>query len=232
MSKISSADNSSDYPTYSGGTVSINGTPIATAKYSDGVLKSNYNMNGNEKAIYDYAQNTLASILPQLNVFSDDTQKSIQAQLDAYKNQGIETINEVYTPMIKSLENDVASRFGNLDNSIFMDNLEGIESNRSDSLSAFAQDMISKQTELTQGELANRYAYAEFLNGLQNQTYSNAMSAINAALGSSSSANSYNSNLYNALYKQSLQNNSSIASSDISSLLTRAMGLNSGTSYL
>lgn len=230
MSKITSADTSSDYPTFSSGSVSINGTPVATTKYSDGSLKSNYNMNDNEKAIYDYAQSTLAGILPQLNVFSAETQNSLQSQLDAYKNKGLETIDKTYSPMIKSLENEVASRFGNFDNSMFMDKLETIESNRADAMSAFVQDMIAKESNLTQSELDRRYAYADFLNGLQNQSYANAMSAINTSLGSSSNANSYNNSLYNTLYKQSSQSSSNV--SDVTSLLSRAMGLTSGSFYL
>ena len=226
MSKVSSAD----YPTYSGGNVSVNGNSVASTNLVNGVLNSNYNMSDNEKAIYDYAQSTLANILPQLNVFDANTQSSIQSQLDAYKGQGVQTINDMYTPMIKSLQNDIAARFGNFDNSIFMNNLNGIESNRGEAVNSLAQDLLAKRSELVSDELNKRYTYADFLNNLQSQSYNNALSAISAALGGSSSANSYNNNLYNTLYKQSLQGQGSTG--DITSLLTRALGINSGGSFL
>ncbi len=221
MSKVSSVD----YPSYSSGNVSVNGNNVASTSLLNGVLNSNYDMSDNEKAIYDYAQSTLANILPQLNTFDTNTQNSIQSQLDAYKGQGVQTINDIYTPMIKSLENNIASRFGNFDNSIFMNNLNGIESKRGEAVNSLSQDLLAKRSELVNNELSNRYNYADFLNNLQNQSYDKALSALSAALGGSSSANSYNNNLYNTLYKQSAQNQS--GSSSLTSLITNALGLNS-----
>lgn len=226
MSKVSSAD----YPTYTGGQVSINNQPVATASLADGVLRSNYNMSDAEKALYDYAQQTLASIVPQVNVFSPETLSALQSQINAYKANGEDTINSVYTPMIKSLENDIASRFGNFDNSVFMDNLNNIESKRSDAISSFAQDVMAKQSDLENNELNKRYNYIDLLNTLQNQPIQNALNYINTALGSSSNANSYNTNLYNALYKQSLQNTGN--TSGLNSTLSGALRLLSGNSFL
>jgi len=226
MSKVSSVD----YPTYTGSNISVNGNNVSSTSLANGVLNSNYNMSDGEKAIYDYAQSTLANILPQVNTFLPETLNSLQSQLDAYTNQGTKTINNVYTPMLKNLQNDIASRFGNFDNSIFMDNLNGIESKRSDAVSAFAQDVMAKKSELINNELQNRYSYIDLLNNLQNQSTQNALSYINSALGGSSSANSYNSNLYNALYKLTQQGQSS--TNNLSSLLASTLGLGSSGSYL
>lgn len=219
MSKVSSAD----YPTYTGGQVSINNSPVASATLNNGVVSSNYNMSTNEKAMYDYAQSTLANILPQVNTFLPETLNSIQSQIDAYTNQGTKTINNVYSPMIKNLQNDIASRFGNFDNSMFMDNLNGIESKRGDAVSAFAQDIMAKNSELVNNELANRYNYIDLLNTMQNQPTQNALSYINAATGNSSSANSYNNNLYNALYKQSTSGQNTLT--NLASYLANSLGL-------
>lgn len=225
MSKVSNID----YPSYTGSSVSI-GDSKATANLLNGVLSTNYNMSDNEAAIYNYALGTLANILPQLNTFSTDTQNSIQSQLDAYKNQGVDAINQTYTPIITNLKNDIASRFGNLDNSIFSENLDNIESKRSDAISAFAQDVLSKQSELENNELDKRYALASFLSGISDDIYSNALNAVSTALGGSSSVNNYNNNLYNALYKQYLTSNNS--NSALSSSLANALGLNTNSSLL
>lgn len=194
MSKVSSID----YPSYNSSSVSI-GDSKATTGVANGVLTSNYKMSDGEAAIYNYALNTLASILPQLNTFDLNTQNSIQSEVDAYQANGVKRINEIYNPMITNLENNVASRFGNLDNSIFTDNLEGIESKRLDAVSSFAQDVLAKQSELKTNELTQRYALANLLSGITDSSYNKALSLINTALGSSNNANSYNSNLYNAL---------------------------------
>lgn len=225
MSKVSNID----YPAYTGSSLSI-GDSKATANLLNGVISTNYNMSENEANIYNYALSTLANILPQLNTFSPDTQNSIQSQVNAYKDQGIDAINQTYTPVINDLKNDIASRFGNLDNSIFDEKLNNIESKRSDAISAFAQDILAKQSELENDELNRRYSLAQFLSGMSDNIYSNALNAINTALGGSSSVNTYNNNLYNALYKQYLTNNSS--NNALSNALSNALGANTISSPL
>lgn len=226
MSKVSST---SSYPSYTGSTLSINGLPTASTTLNNGVLNSSYNMTDAQKAIYNYAQNTLANILPQLNTFSPSTQNAMNSELNAYVQNGVSDINNVYTPMITSLENDVSSRFGNLDNSIFLDKLGNIEDKRSNAINSFTQDILSKQSDLENDELSRQYKYADLLDNLQNESYDSALSAISTALGSSTSANSYNSNLYNTLYKQYLANSSSSTSS-LTSALANALGLSSTSS--
>lgn len=213
---------STNYPDYSGSKVSI-GDSSATSGVFNGILTSDYNMSDNEKSIYDYALSTIANILPQINTFSPETLSSIQSSVNTYKNKGIEQINKAYNPMISNLQNDIASRFGNLDTSIFKDDLNAIESKRSDAVSSFAQDVLAKQSELESNELEKRYALIKFLNGLADNTFDNALSAINTAMGGSSSLNNYNSDLYEALSSISKTGSNSTTSS-LNSLLYGALG--------
>jgi len=218
MSKVSSAN----YPNYSSSDVSLGGSSASTG-VQNGILTSNYNMSGDESDIYNYALNTLANILPQLNTFDPNTLSSIQSSVDAYKDSGLNTINQAYNSSLKNIENDAVSRFGNLDNSAFIDNQNNVESERSKAVSSFAQDVLAKQSQLQSDELTKRYALTEFLNGIANNTYDNALKAVSTALGSSSSANNYNNDLYNAI--SALQNTgSNTNSSDISSLLSNLLG--------
>lgn len=223
MSKVSSAD----YPTFSGSSVSIGGSK-ATTGVNNGVLSSNYQMSDGESAIYNYALNTLANILPGINTFDTGTQQDIQSQIDAYRNSGIEDINTLYNSSLMNLENDAASRFGNLDNSIFTDNLSNLESERSNAVSSFAQDILAKQSDLESDELTKRYALVNLLNGLTDDIYSRALKAISAALTGSSSLNSYNDSVYDAL--SAMQNRSSSSNNSTTSLLSNLLG-NSSSSF-
>ena len=189
---------SSKYPSYSGGTISINGVDKAKKKKKGNTIVSNYNMSDAEKNIYDYAQNSLADSLPSVNVFDEDTQKKLQSQLDAYTLNGQKLINNLYTPMIEDLKTDVASRFGNFDNSVFLDNLNEIESNRAESVNNLAQDILAKRDELVGNELAQRYTYLGFLQDLQNNINSNILNYITGSQQNSSSGNSYNAQAYAA----------------------------------
>ena len=116
----------------------------------------------------------------------------MQNQLNSYTQKGLETINDIYTPMLDDLKTDIASRFGNFDNSIFMNNLNDIESNRADAMNSLTQDILAKQDELINNELSRRYNYLDFLNGVQNQTNSNILSYLQQAASNSNSGNSYN----------------------------------------
>ncbi len=188
----------SSKPAYSSGVVTINGEEKASQYKNGNTVYSNYNMSDAEKQIYDYAQNSFLENLPKVNVFSEDTQKQMQNQLNAYTQKGIDTINDIYTPMLNDMKTDIASRFGNFDNSIFMNNLNDIESNRADAMSSLTQDILAKQNELINDELNKRYTYLDFLNGIQNQTTSNILSYMQQAANNSNSGNSYNNSSYSA----------------------------------
>ena len=185
---------SSNYtPSYSGGTVKINGQNKARTYQSGNNIVSDYNMSDLEKQIYDYAQNSFANSLSKVNVFDEDTKKDLQRQLDAYTEKGQKIINNLYTPMLNDLKTDIASRFGNYDNSVFLDKLNSIESSRADSMNSLAQDILAKGDELKQNELTNRYKYLGFLQDIQNNIDTNIMKYIGLSNQNSSSGNSYNS---------------------------------------
>ncbi|MBQ8168717.1 hypothetical protein IJZ97_04795 [bacterium] len=191
----------SKYPSYPTGSVTVNGNTVANTSKKGNTITSNYNMSDVEKGIYDYAQNSLLGSLPQINVFSKDTQNSINSQVEAYKNKGLQTINDTYAPLLNDLKTDIASRFGNLNNSVFFDNLNSIENNRANAISNLAQDVEAQRNELYNNELANRYNYLTFLNALQEQINNNVLNYMGLAQNNSASGSSYNQNAYNAASK-------------------------------
>ena len=196
-------------PSYSKGTVSVNGNTVASNYKKGNSIVSNYNMPELEKGIYDYAQNALLNALPQVNVFSQDTRNDINSQVEAYKNKGMQTIYDTYNPLLENLKTDIASRFGNLNNSVFFDNLNSIENNRANAMSDLAQDVEAKRNDLFNDELSKRYNYLNLMNTLQNMINSNAINYMNMAQGNSSSGNSYNqaNNTANANNTQNNINN-------------------------
>lgn len=123
----------------------------------------------------------MLSGLKNINVFSPEVQKSIDNQVKAYTNQGINTINNTYTPMFRDLRNDIASRFGNLDNSVFMDNLNEIEKNRSNALTTLTENILAKQSELYEIEMNNRYNYLNQLSSVNQNINSNILNFLKLA---------------------------------------------------
>lgn len=178
---------------FTNGTVRVNGQTKASTYKKGNTVYTDYNMSPYEKQAYDYAQKSFAENLPKLNVFSEDTQKQLQKQMNAYKNKGIETINNIYTPMLDNMKTDIASRFGNFDNSSFLNSLNDIESSRANAISDFAQDMTLKENDLINDELSRRYQYMSFLNGINNQALSN-LSTYSALTSRNSSGENSSSN--------------------------------------
>ncbi len=189
---------SSKYPSYSGGTISINGENKASTTQNGNTINSNYNMSDDERRAYEYAQKSFADSLSKINIFDDDTKKNLQSQLDAYTLNGQKIINDIYTPMLEDMKTDVASRFGNFDNSVFMDNLNEIETKRAESVNNLAQDVLAKRDELISNELAQRYTYLGFLQDIQNQMNSNILNYITGSQQNSSAGNNYNAQAYAA----------------------------------
>ena len=169
----------SSSPSSVSSSVKINGqTKAKTTTYSNGSSSTNYYMSPYEQEAYSHAQSQFAQGLKNINVFSPETLKELNDGVEAYKNKGIKQINQIYDPMLNKLQDNIASRFGNLDNSIFLDRLKQIENGRADSISALAQDITSRGQQLKQNELAERYDYLSFLNNYQNQIYQNASGSV------------------------------------------------------
>ena len=209
---MSNYTTSTNFPGFSNGSLYINGAKKAsTYRNPDGSVSSSYDMNEFEKKAYDYVQKSLADSIPSINTFSPSTVQDINSQVNAFKNNAVRQINETYTPMLDNLKQDIASRFGNFDNSIFLNNLNSIENKRADAINYLAQDLLSRKNELVANELNNRYNYLNFLNNYQNNAYNNILNSIASSQSNSAIGNNYNQNAYNAnnqsyLYNQKINN--------------------------
>ncbi len=199
MGKTSKSSNTNNYPKSSSSTFSVNGNPLVTTTTNGTSFSSNYNFSDAENATNEYVQNAILKGLSSVNTFLPETIENINSEIDSYTKRGVNTINETYTPMIQDLEESVASRFGNLDNSIFLDNLSGLESKRSDAISNLALDVESKRSELIDDELERQYNYLNLLTDYKDQTYKNVLASMELGKSALSSNSKYNSDLYSYL---------------------------------
>ena len=117
------------------------------------------------------------------------------------QNVGMQNINDIYTPIQTNLRNDIASRFGNLDNSIFLDNLNAITNNKSKAIADLSNSLMLAQNDLYNREIQNRMNMLGLLDGLNNSMNGNILSFLGLANQNSSLGNQYN----NAAYQAALQ---------------------------
>ena len=194
----------SKYPAYTTGNIVVNGNTVATTTKNKNGVSSSYNMSDTEKDIYNSIQKGLSTSLSNLFEISDEKQKQWNSELDAYKRKGLQQLDSIYTPMETNLKNDIASRFGNFDNSVFMDNLSKITNNKAQAVADFNDDLLSKESELYSSEIANRINYITLLSNLNSIMNNNILNYASAAIGNSESGNNYNHQSYTASNQNAL----------------------------
>ncbi len=210
------------YPEYTNGSISVNGRQVASAvkDKKNNIVSSNYNMSDTEQKTYNAIQQGLYNSLGNLFSISDNQRNEWSNQLNALRNQGISEINNTYTPMETNLKNDIASRFGNFDNSIFLDNLNSITDKKSKAIADLSDNLLSKQNELYSDELKNRINTITLLNNLNSVMNANILNYTNAAASNSNAGNNYNSNWYNSSNKSSSPWWGSMATSAVDTFLS------------
>ena len=157
-------------------------------------------------SIYDGIQSNLDTTLQDIFSISDAKQEQWNQTLDTYKEKGIKQINDIYDPMQNALKNDIASRFGNLDNSIFMDNLSNITENKAQAVADLSDSLIMKQNDLYSTEMANRMNYISLLSGLYSNFNSQMLNYMQLANANTASGNNYNQLAYQANQQNSVWN--------------------------
>lgn len=195
------------YPSYSGGAVTINGRNLASVNKANNKVYSDYNMTNAEKTMYDSLQNNMAASMKNLFSISDTERKQWQNQLDAMKQQGTQIINDIYKPMETNLKNDISSRFGNLDNSIFMNGLNNITNKKAYAVSNLANNLALKQSDLYTQEIQNRMNLLNMMNNINSSLNNQIMQYMNIASGNSTNGMQYNQNAYNAAYNAAANQN-------------------------
>lgn len=196
---------SSKYPAYSSGSISVNGQTKATAQRDSkgNLVSSNYNMSDSEKNIYNSVQDNLYSSLGNLFTITDSDKQAWNSQLNAMKSKGLQTIDETYTPMETNLKNDIASRFGNYDNSVFLNNLNTITNKKAQAYADLSNNLLTEQNNLYSEELQNRINTITLLSNLNTALNDNILNYTNMANSNAESGNSYNNNAYNSNYRAS-----------------------------
>lgn len=183
-------------PSFSDGSFTIGGQDVATTTQNADGIYFDYTPSQNQADLYNYSENLLKEYLPKINTLSDNTTANLNSQVEAYKQQGIDNINDIYDPMLTNLKEDVASRFGNLNNSVFFDKLNHIEENRTNAVKDLSTDVLAKRDELTQNQLAQNYEFINTLMGYQDNAFNQALSSINTSMLASQIGNDFNTGVY------------------------------------
>lgn len=186
------------YPEYSGGSVVVNGRTVASASKQGNNIVTNYQMSNYEKNMFNALEKGMSDSVSKLFDITDQQKTAWNEQLNALKAKGVKNINDIYTPIETDLRNDIANRFGNLDNSVFMDKLNDITDKKSDAVASLSNSLAATEQDLYTNELNNRMNTISFLNNLHSGMNNNILNYTNAASTNAMSGNSFNTQAYQA----------------------------------
>lgn len=126
----------------------------------------------------------LGTTAPELAVRFDETEQ-------AYVADASRKFQEQYNPALKSLREDIASRFGTLNTSQFISGLNSLEHNRAEALSNIVNTGKMVRTDLVNQNETRKLNEMQALGGILSDTQNNMLSNNNASLTASQAMNNF-----------------------------------------
>lgn len=149
------------------------------------------------------AQEGINRILPTLGQTAPEMSAQYDQIAQSYTDQQTDAFNKIYNPQLKSLREDIGSRFGTLQNSQYFDALNDLEKNvRTPALLDIARSAQQQKTNLYNNQEAQKLQQLQALGYVLNNDQAAFLAGLQNPQQSSNSANSFN--LQN--YAQQLQN--------------------------
>ncbi|MDD3150170.1 MAG: hypothetical protein PHV68_04985 [Candidatus Gastranaerophilales bacterium] len=201
MGKTAEAPTPPSLPDFADSYIKIgNNTIASTYTDDDGNVISQYYQTPEESETYSNINDLINEYLPSLNTLSDKYYDNKELTLQAVKDQSVENLNEIYTPIINELKTDIASRFGSLTNSSFLDELSTIEDARANNVQELNADLILLSNELDDAQLQRNYSFLNLLNTMKSDTITDALNSSTISAGVSDLINNFNLNNYSNDY--------------------------------
>lgn len=192
-----------------------------------GQIITEYFSDPNELAFQNQLSDMLHNYLPNVNTFTPEYYAQKSSALKAQQDLGTQQINDVYNPMLTNLKNDVASRFGTLNSSSFLDELNNIEKQRGYAVSDLSNNLLANSNNMDAQQLAKNYDFINLLQGNQANNLSEIFSNLNLSNALSGMSNSFNlSNYLNQVDYNNALNASRSNSSFLGPMLYNSSPLN------
>lgn len=210
-------------PTYTTSEIKY-GDKVIGKTYQDpitGNIVTEYYPDSEEEERKALLQEKINSITSTIGKTDDSLAQEYSTTAKAFAGDAQKQFLEEYTPALSALRENVASRFGSLNNSQFFDNLNSLEKNRSSALADIATKAELLKTDLVNQNEALKLSQLQTLGGTLNDDQSTFLNSLGSALSSSSVMNDF----LNSQWMSKMQNFTSNqlankSSSNLSSVLS------------
>lgn len=126
---------------------------------------------------------------PEISKQYDDIEK-------AYVDDATKKFMDSYTPAVKSLQEDVASRFGTLNSSQFLDGINDLEKNRGSALADIINQGKQVKNDLYNQEETNKLNQLKSLSSILSGDQQNVLDTLQIQSGNNTDVNDYYMNQY------------------------------------
>lgn len=180
-------------PSYSPSEVRY-GDTVVSRTYLDpntGTIVNQYLADPAEQAAKQQAQLKINEIVSTLGKTAPEMADQFNQSAKAFSDSAQEQFQEAYEPALRSLREDIASRFGTLNTSQFINGLDSLEKNRADALSDISMKAQIMKSDLVNDEEARKISEIQALGGVISDSQSSMLNTTKASLTAAEALNDF-----------------------------------------
>jgi len=196
-------EEASQPPSYSSSEVRYGDTVISKTFLdpSTGSVVTQYLSDPAEQFRKQETEQKLNQVISSLGTTAPELNTQFNQTKEAFINSATQSFDETFEPALKSLKEDIASRFGTLNSSEFLSGLDNLERNRAKALTDIAYKAESVKSDLVNQNEAMKLSQIESLGGVLSSDQEAAISAAKTSLSASDALNDF----LNSQWMQSLK---------------------------
>jgi len=172
----------------------MNGDTVVSKTYQDlatGGIITQYLPDPAEEARKQQAQLKLNEVISTLGKTAPEMSAQFDQTKSTFINSASQSFQEQYDPALRSLREDIASRFGTLNSSQFISGLNDLEKNRANALAGIASTGESVKADLVNQEESRKLNEMQALGGVLSADQSNFLNTSKASLTASEALNDF-----------------------------------------
>ncbi len=171
----------------------MNGDTVVSKTYQDGsgAIVTQYLPDPAEEARKQQTQLKLNDVVSTLGKTAPEMSAQFDQTKQAFIQSASKNFQEQYDPALQSLRENIAARFGTLNSSQFISELNALEKNRASALSDIASTAESVKADLVNQEEARKLNEIQALGGILSDAQNSMLKSNQASLSASQALNDF-----------------------------------------
>jgi len=169
------------------------GDTVVSKTYLDpsGSIVTQYIPDPAEEARKQQAQLKLNEVMSTIGKTAPEMSAQFDQAAQAFTNTAQKQFKDTYDPALRTLREDIASRFGTLNTSQFISGLNGLEKNRANALADIAAKAQTVKVDLVNQGESRKLNEMQALGGVLSDAQSSLLSTTKASLSASDALNDF-----------------------------------------